>query len=150
MRILRWLFVLAFAVGLPALLVGQQAGGSTASAPPPIKAVGTTKHVMDAMIIPASDVIFNVSVEAPKDADGWKTVEDSAIILAESGNLLMLGSRVKDTGEWLKASRAMVDAGEAALKAAQAKDVDAFTPLGEQVLESCKQCHDRYLDKTAP
>ena len=59
------------------------------------------------------------------------------MILAESGNLLMIGSRAKDS-VWMKTSLAMVEAGAAALKAAEAKDVDGITEAGNQIIDAAK------------
>ena len=42
---------------------------------------------------------------------------NSAAALIESGNLLLMGSRAVDKGDWVKMSQAMIEAGKAALKA---------------------------------
>ena len=50
---------------------------------------------------------------------------NSAAALIESGNLLMLGDRAIDQGDWVTMSRAMMSAGQDVLKAVEAKDKDA-------------------------
>jgi len=109
------------------------------------KPIATSKQLMEAMIIPASDVLFNVGVEPPKNDEEWTIVRNNALILAESGNLLMIGSRAQDKDVWIKYSRAMLDAAAAALKAAEAKNVDAISEAGDQILAACSGCHDRFL-----
>ena len=73
------------------------------------------------IVAPASDAIFNVPNKAPKNGGEWTALQNSALILAETGNLLMLPGRAKDKGEWMKNAKALVDAGSAAFKAANVK-----------------------------
>lgn len=111
---------------------------------PTYQPVGTTLQIMKAMVIPSSDVIFNIPSQAPKDDKEWAAVQNSALILAESGNLLMMAGRSKDNGEWMKDSKVLVDAGAAAFKAANAKDVNKLTDVGDDILNSCETCHKKY------
>src|SRR4026209_375273 len=77
---------------------------------PAFKPVGSVKQIMEAAIHPASEVVFEavgtiltlggVEEIAPKNDEEWTKVRDNALILAESGNLLMIGNRVKDKGDW--------------------------------------------------
>ncbi len=120
------------------------AGLAMAQAQTTFKPVASNGLVMRAFIIPASDVLFNVGLEPPKDAKAWTAVENQALILAEAGNLLMMAPRAKDD-VWMKESRALVDAGEAAFKAAQAKNVDQLSMIADQLLEICERCHMKYL-----
>jgi len=83
---------------------------------------------------------------APKNDEEWTKVRDNALILAESGNLLMIGNRVKDKGDWMKMSKALTDAGVIALKAAEAKNPAALFEAGGQVYEACQQCHTKYAN----
>jgi cytochrome c556 len=41
-------------------------------------------------------------------------------------------------------AKALVDAGSAAFKAANAKDVDKLTSVGDDVLTACETCHNKY------
>ena len=118
---------------------------SAAMAQAPIyQPVGTTLQIMRAMVIPSSDVIFAVPNTPPKTDKEWAAVQNSALILAESGNLLMMAGRSKDNGEWMKDAKAMVDAGAAAFKAANAKDDDKLGEVGGDVLDTCETCHNKY------
>ncbi len=101
------------------------------------------RGMQGAMVIPASNDLFNVARQPPKDDKGWTAVRNSAVILAESGNLLMIGNRAKDS-VWMKTSLAMVEAGAAALKAAEAKDVDGITEAGNQIIDACEACHETH------
>ena len=110
---------------------------------PEFKLVADTRQLMDAFVIPASDVLFNVPFEVPQDDAGWTVVENNAIRLAESGNLLLL--RADGRKPWAEASRALIDAGETSLEAARERDVDRLFDLSEDILAPCSGCHDLYL-----
>jgi hypothetical protein len=106
-------------IGLMILLLASTAVAEA----PTFQPVGTTLQLMKAMVIPSSDVIFKISNDAPKNDKDWAVIQNNALLLAESGNLLMMSGRAKDDGEWMKDARALVDAGSAAFKAANAKDI---------------------------
>ena len=119
---------------------------SACSQQPKVDAVASIAEIHEAMINPASDAIFNVGSEPPKDDQAWTAVRNNAIILAESGNLLMIGSRAKDGGDWMKMSQAMAAAAVMALKAANAKQADALIEAGAQLVAACETCHQPYRD----
>ncbi len=111
---------------------------------PTYQPVGTVLQLMKAMVIPSSDVIFKISADAPKNEKDWAVIQNNALILAESGNLLMMQGRAKDNGEWMKDSKALIDAGAAAFKAANAKDADKLNDISDDILTSCENCHKKY------
>lgn len=111
---------------------------------PALKPVATVTQLMQAMVIPASSALFSLPRQVPEDDQGWAEAQNSAVILAESGNLLMIGGRARDSEVWIATSRALAAAGEAALKAAQAKDVDAIGEIGNQIIEACESCHEKH------
>jgi hypothetical protein len=134
-------------VALAAQTPQRGARGGSASSSTGVRTVGTTLQVMHAIVKPASDAVFAAGGEPPKDAKSWTDLENQAVALAESGNLLMLGNRVKDQSDWMKMSRALVDASAAAMKAAQSKNADAMSMASDAVYETCENCHMRYLKK---
>lgn len=111
---------------------------------PTFQPVGTNLQLMKGIVIPSSNVIFNVPSQAPKDDAEWTNVQNNALMLAEAGNLLMMTGRAKDNGEWMKDARALVDAGTAAFKAANAKDVNKLGDAGDDILTACETCHNKY------
>ena len=111
-----------------------------------IMPVATVKQLCEGMITASSDALFNVGREAPADDDDWRAVMNSALMLAESGNLLMLDGRARDNDEWMTMSRALVDAGVAAVRAVEAQDVDALLGAGDLIVVSCETCHEPYRD----
>jgi hypothetical protein len=121
--------------------------GATMAQAPGFQPVGTVRQIMLGMVAPSSDVIFKVPSQAPKDDKEWKTVQDSALMLAETGNLLLMPGRAKDPGDWNKFSKSLIDQGSRAFKAANAKDAKALEDIGNDIDDVCETCHAKYLPK---
>ena len=146
---------LLFACGISFVVVGARTSrGSPAPVAEALQPIGSVTHIMRGMVDPAANVIFNavsttvtkagVEEKAPSSQQEWDRVSDSAVALAESGNLLLLGSRAVDHGEWTKWSHKLVDAGGVALEAAEAKDSAGVFAAGEAIYEACDNCHKTY------
>lgn len=127
----------------------QQQPAQQAPPQPAFQPVGTVMQIMEAVVIPSSNVVWNVSAEAPKTDEEWATVRNNALTLAEAGNLLMIGGRAKDQDAWMKAAQALIAAGTTAFHAAEARDVDAVTTAGDDIYNSCEGCHMQYPPTTA-
>jgi hypothetical protein len=120
------------------------AGAALAQAPSPLQPVGNMSQLMINMIYPTSDAIFYVDRAEPKTELEWNTLQNQALMLAESGNLLMMPGRARDQENWIKYSKMMLDAGSAAFKAARAKNLDGVRAVNDQLYESCVACHQQY------
>jgi hypothetical protein len=125
-------------------------------APPPFKPVVDTKLLMQAVVDPNADFVWDAvkTIDSaqgteeirPKTEEQWAAVRNAAITLAESGNLMMMVPRAKNGGEWMTLSQAMIDASDAAIKAAEAKNADRLFTVGGDIYETCSNCHRKYLD----
>ncbi len=128
--------------------------GCARTPPPPLRPVAGSRLLMVSVIEPAADVVWDsvktiVTLEAteevqPRTEEEWLAVRNAAVVLAESGNLLMMGPRARDAGDWMRWSAELVDAGEAAMQAAEAHDPDAVFELGGRIYGSCTGCHEQY------
>jgi hypothetical protein len=118
-----------------------------AAASDSFKPVATVKQVMLGITVPASNAVFAVAGEAPKDDAGWQAIEASALAVAESGNLLLMKPRAVDDQEWKQYALALIDAGAKAAEAARAKDADKTSTAGDDLYNTCEQCHAKYLPK---
>ena len=160
MRIVHWFFVLSVALfvsGIALVIAGARTARRTAAvdvAPASLTPVASVKQIMKGITGPAATIVYNAVGEtvtskgtearAPHTDEEWEAVGNAAAALIESGNLLMMGTRVVDRGEWLKQSQALVEAGKEALKAVQAKNAEGVFAAGEPVNLSCDNCHRRY------
>jgi len=125
-------------------LLGAFAGAMVAQAPSPMQPVGTVSQLMIDIIYPASDALFYVERDPPKNDHDWNVIRGHALTLAESGNLLLMSGRARDQDRWVKDTKLMIDAGAAAFKAAQKKDIQAILDLNEKLYASCTTCHLHY------
>ena len=112
-----------------------------------IRALANVRQLHDLLITPASDAVFNVSTNPPTDANGWTAARNQALLLAEAGNLLMIGNRVRDNGNWMKMSRALVDAAALAATAAEKQDAKALEAAADPITVACMACHRPYRDQ---
>ena len=122
------------------LLLGcSQAEPPAPPAGPPYEVVADIHHMMDWILDPAADVIwdsagFIITAEGEQDLsptteDAWAHVVHNAAVVAEGGNLLMMPGR--SAGEdWNEYSRGLVAAGRLAIEAAEAKDAEALFDAG--------------------
>jgi cytochrome c553 len=111
---------------------------------PPFQPVATISQIMVAITLPYSDALLYIERNPPKDDRDWETLQMQALMLAESGNLLMMKGRAKNQGQWMKDARLLVEAGAAAVKATRAKDIQAVVALNDQIVTSCITCHTQY------
>jgi hypothetical protein len=125
------------------LLLGLS-GVMTAQAPSNFQLVGNVSQLMIDIIYPTSDALFYIEREPPKNDHDWNVIRGNALTLAESGNLLLIGYRVRDQDRWVKDTKLMIDAGAKAFRAAQKKDMQAILDLNDELSNSCIVCHKDY------
>jgi len=124
--------------------VGLLAMAATAQAPTTFQLVGNMSQLMIDIIYPTSDALFYVDRDPPKNEHEWALLRGQALMLAESGNLIMMGGRARDQENWIKYSKIMTDIGKTAFKAAQAKDLDGIRALNDPLNDVCVNCHLQY------
>jgi hypothetical protein len=137
-----------------ALLAGALSAGACGPQPPPYKPVADVKGLMQGIVDPASDVVWEsvatiftkegVEERQPRTKEEWERVRSGAMMLTEAGNLLMMPPRAKDGGEWMKRAQELVDTGAVALRAAESKNVEELYRIGGVIDEACENCHKKY------
>lgn len=130
-----------FVLFLLAAAAMAQAPSSQPTAPKP---VSTMSQLMVKVIYPYSDAVFYVERDVPKNEGEWMALESKTLTLAEIGNLLMSPSRAYNQDQWMKDAQLLVDVGNAAYKAAQARNLQALIDLNADLYESCQSCHEHY------
>jgi hypothetical protein len=139
-------------IGLLAALAScardEQAAG------PRYEMVADVRQTMESIIDPAADTIWDsagsVITEAgeqdlaPATPEAWARVEAAAVVLAESGNLLMMPGRSAGP-DWNGYASDLVGAGKQAMAAAREQDADALFDAGGRLYDVCLACHDQYL-----
>jgi hypothetical protein len=127
---------------------------------PPIQSVATLEEVMHHMVIPNAEVVWDsvgtiytvgkVEEIQPRTEEEWLAVEQSATVLTEAGNLLMMEGRAKDTGPWMQRARALREAGASLHEAAKARNVAAVFERGGHLFDACQGCHFQYRFEKDP
>jgi hypothetical protein len=132
------------------------ASAACSAPPPPFKPVADTKLLMQSVVDPNADVIWE-SVKTIITAQGteevrprtdaeWTAVRNSAVALAESGNLLMMAPRAKDAGDWMRLAQELVDTSQSAMRAAESKNADRLFTVGGDIYDACSHCHQKYME----
>jgi hypothetical protein len=161
MRTVYWLFVVSVALFIAGigfiLAAGRMRQTAPAAAATPVVAVrpvASIKQIMNGIVGPGANAVFNsvsttvtqkgIEEVAPRNDEEWAALGNNAAALAEAGNLMMVDGRAVDSGDWIKMSQALVDAGMKTLKAVEAKSPEAVLTAGETVNASCDNCHAKY------
>ena len=142
-------------VGLAAAVAGAScSSGPEMPPPPPFRTDIGVQRLMQLVLDPAADRIWSsvhttvteqgVDEVFPKNDEEWEAVRFGAAVLIESGNLLMMDGRSVDSDDWRTMSLQLTEAGTAALKAADSRDVEAVFDTGGVVYEACRNCHQKY------
>ena len=127
---------------------------------------------MRAITFPNANIIFNVQVKEPVTSRppspipfdyviwgnaqyfGWQAIDQAALALIESTPLFMLPGRRCENGQpvpignadWKPMTDALVEAGRAAYRASQSRDVEQVVKVAEQLNTTCENCHKKYRD----
>ncbi len=167
----------ALAVATTIVFVGCNRAETPAEAPAAgayeAKPYGNLAQVMRGIPFPASNIIFDTqttdpgAVTEPGDTSGagataqfsgvyggWQAVENAAITLQETANLIMIPGRLCENGkpvpndqeDFRMWAQNLATAGEETLKAAQAKNLDAMVDVSGTVSDACAMCHEKYRD----
>jgi hypothetical protein len=170
------LFLMLSACGLS--LIAQTP--STNATPPtntPTQVHANLNQLMRGVLYPAANVVFSAQADNPGEIKfipghdpnmstdpltssfgGWQAVENAALALAESANLLSIAERKCSNGEpvpttdpaWGTFLQQLRDASMASFKAAQAKDQEKMISLAETLNASCVGCHRKWRDRKTP
>ena len=108
--------------------------------------------VMVALVDHAAHNLWDVEREgrAPKSDADWANVVEHAIQIAAAGPAITVGGTGPSDAVWVKApawrshAQRMSDAGVAALKAANSKNLDSLVIANGQLVEACEACHKEF------
>jgi cytochrome c553 len=144
---------------------------------PPQEVHANLNQLMRGVLYPAANVVFFAQSENPGNVKpvpgqdpsmatdpltstfgGWQAIENAALALSESANLLSVPGRVCSNGApvpmtdpaWATFVQEVRDAGMKAYRAAQAKDQDKMIELSETLSAACAHCHRKWRDRKAP
>jgi hypothetical protein len=161
MRTVHWLFFVSAALfisGIGFIIASARtrevAPVAAPSAAPALPPVATVKQIMAGIVMPSAAKVWDsvstivdkggVQENVPRTDEEWAVVGASAAALIESANLLTIGKRAVDQGDWVKMAKDMADAAQTAMKATTDKNPDGILAAGEKINETCDNCHQKY------
>ena len=162
MKPVHWLFVISLGLFVSSIgfVIAAERTARTASpqaaAPPQpaVPPVATVKQIMAGVVAPSATSIWDsvattvsaagIDEKMPRTDAEWAQVATSAAVLADSASLLLAGGRAVDTEDWPKMAQAMATAAAKALKAAEAHSSDGILMVGDEINQTCDNCHERY------
>jgi hypothetical protein len=159
MRTVHWLFLVSAALfisGIGFIIATARTPQVEAAAPPAaaLTPVASVKQIMVGIVTPSAYTVFDsvativdakgVVEKQPRTDEEWAVVGAGAASLIESANLLLMGNRPVDQDDWVKMTKAMADAGQTALKAANDKSPEGILAAGETINKTCDDCHQKY------
>ena len=112
---------------------------------PQYKEVASIAQLMAGLVDPTRAAIQEAAKDpGPADDRAWRTIHAKAVMLQESAELLMVGTRVKDQEGWAKAAKAFSEVGANLAKAAEEKNLPALQAAAGAMGKSCMGCHSTY------
>jgi hypothetical protein len=157
----------------PAQTVSKDAEGPNPTAAK-MQVQADLNRLMRGVLYPAANVVFSAQSDNPADVKfvpgqdpslatdplrstfgGWQAIENAALALTESANLLLIPGRACANGvavpidnpDWSKFVQELRDAGVKAYKAAQSKDQDKMIDAADTLSASCAGCHKKWREK---
>ena len=179
MRILTAVLGMFTLVGISQSQTPAPAKAAAKSAPkaaaPASRNPATLAQLMKGILFPSSNVIFFAQSDNPNDVPPakdpalavnplasaygkWEAVENAGLAITEAANLLTVPGRKCSNGvavpiaaaDWPKLVQGLRDAGMAAYKAAQSKNMDKIVDASDTMTTACANCHDKYREKPTP
>lgn len=143
---------------------------------PTMQVQSDMRQLMRGVLYPPANIVFSAQIDDPGAAKpipgtdpslatdplhstfgGWQAVENAALALAESANLLMIPGRMcangvpvpVDHSDWRRFVQELRDASMKAYKTAQAKDLDGMIEVADVMTTACGGCHRKWREKPA-
>jgi len=163
-------------MGVALLVAGcspAPAPAPAAPAAPAAQPYASLAQVMRGIPFPNSNIIFDTQTTDPGAAKkpgeagvgasaqynavygGWQAVENAALAISETANLITIPGRLCENGrpvpldrdDYKKFAAGLAEAGKAAYKAAQSKNIDNMVEASGTVSDACSACHEIYREK---
>lgn len=111
--------------------------------PPKLEPVAETRVIMAGIAAPNLNGLGNLLKNRPKDADAWTFARGQALLIAETGNLLMLrppqGRDAQDA--WMALCSELRERAAAVAKAAAEQDYVQARAALAATANACNKCH---------
>jgi len=155
--------------GIAAAVFAGLVAAQSSPAPKATAPVADLNQLMRGLFFTHANVVFSAQRKNPADIKwasepsastdpltgvfgNWEAVENSALILTDSADLLMTPGRKCTNGrdvplaqpDWIKFVNELRVGGMAAYKAAVSKNMDNIIMASDVLNQSCSDCHNKY------
>jgi hypothetical protein len=142
-------------IGVASMTTGIAVSQPPRPSPPParprpkLEAVAETKLLMEALLQANFRGLERNLRQKPADEMAWVYSRGQALLIAETGNLLMLRPP-KTAGQdaWLEMCNDLREKGIRLARASAAKDLDGSRTALAEVAVSCNRCHATFGEAT--
>jgi hypothetical protein len=171
-RVLSWFVLVAGIAGCQQAPPAPAPGAATTAGAPAAQPYGSLAQVMRGIPFPNSNIIFDTQTNDPgvaKKTDGkdqgatstyantyggWQQVENAAVALSETANLVMIPGRKCENGLpvpigdalFQKGAKGLAEVGKQALEAAKTKNIDKMVDVSGAISDACLVCHEKYRE----
>jgi len=151
----RWLGFALLAGLLAALPVGSQppSGGSPGKMKTPtaprLVPIAETKLLMEGLNQPNFQGLEKILKNAEIDADSWTFARGQALLIAETGNLLMMRPpRNSGQDAWMKSAGELRDAARGLAQTLATRNRERSRSALTNLAATCNSCHQTFQVKT--
>jgi hypothetical protein len=112
---------------------------------PKFEAVAETRLLMEGLAQPNYDSLGKFLTRNPGDPETWTFARGQAILIAETGNLLLLRPpRNQGRDTWMKEAMDMRQAATAVARAAGSRDLEKSRAALANLTTACNHCHQTF------
>jgi hypothetical protein len=113
---------------------------------PKLEAVAETKLLMEGLADPNLRGLGKLLKDKPKEAEAWNFARGQALLIGETGNLLMMRPPKAPTGQdvWMANAVEMRDGGANLARSLAAKDYAKSRTALAQLANVCNHCHQAF------
>jgi hypothetical protein len=112
---------------------------------PRFEAVAETKLLMDGLNMPNFEALEKEIKDKPANADEWMAVRGQALLIAETGNLLLLRPpRNQGRDVWMQRSMDLRQAAAAVGRKAGEQDLEGSRTALAGLTDACNKCHQTF------
>lgn len=131
-------------------VVNERPAAASPTVPPRLEAIAETRLLMEALNKPNFDGLGKKLAVKPADAETWAFARGQALIIAETGNLLMMrppkGKPAQEA--WMAGATELRSEASKLARAAGEKDYTTATAALATLANACNRCHEKFGEKT--
>jgi hypothetical protein len=112
---------------------------------PKFEAVAETRLLMEGLAMPNYESLEKILQQKPADVETWTFARGQALLIAETGNLLLLRPpRNQGRDPWMARAMDLRQAAAGLARAAGSQDLEGSRAAMREVAGACNRCHQTF------